>query len=171
MINVSLQRYLLVGLGSVWCVLILTRVFTAEAPEEVPLTFVSGKSAAKTRAAVGALDPWQVKQVTIQAREVPAGPKKNIFAPLGESTAVGATTVVAKKMRQAAPPPPVVAVVTPVAPPEPTPEELAEQATRQQAQLVEQGQRLRGSKKNSCANKCVSRWASIATWAISASRV
>ena len=137
--SASLQRYLLLGLGSVWCVLILMRVLTAEAPQEVPLTFVSGKPAAKTRAAIGASDPWQVKRVMIQAREIPAGPKKNIFAPLGESTAVGNTTVVASRAKRSkpvpAPPPPVVAAIAPAAPPGPTPEELAEQAAWQQKQL------------------------------------
>ena len=91
--NASLQRYLLLGLGAVWCVLILMRILTAEAPQEVPLTFVSGKPAAKTRTAVGAPDPWKVKRVSMQAREMPEGPKKNIFATLGESTAVGATII------------------------------------------------------------------------------
>jgi hypothetical protein len=138
--STSLQRYLLLGLGAIWCVLILTRLFTTEAPEEVPLTFVSGKPAAKTRPAIGAPDPWQVKQVSLQAREMPAEPKKNIFAPLGESTAVGASTIVATRAKRATPAPVLqeVAAVTPVAPPGPTPEELAEQAARQQEQLAEQ---------------------------------
>jgi|CXWL01.1.fsa_nt_gi hypothetical protein len=140
MMNVSLQRYLLVGLGGVWCVLILTRLLTVEPPEEVPLTFVTGKSAAKTRAAVGAHDPWQVKQVSLQARTMPEGPKKNIFAPLGESTAVGARTIVAKRATRTPSVPSLqeVAAVAPVVPPGPTPEELAEQAVRQQEQLAEQ---------------------------------
>jgi len=137
--NASLQRYLLLGLGTVWCVLILMRILTAEAPQEVPLTFVSGKPAAKNRSAVGAPDPWQVKRVSMQAREMPEGPKKNIFAPLGESTVVGATTVVATRAKRAtpapAPPPPVVAAIAPAAPPEPTPEELAELAAWQQKEL------------------------------------
>jgi hypothetical protein len=138
----SLQRYLLFGLASVWCVLILTRFLTAETPEEVPLTFVSGKPAAKTRATVGTFDPWQVKHVTMQAREMPEGPKKNIFAPLGESTVVGATTILtARAKRVVAPPvlqpPPteMVVAVVPAAPLGPTPEELAEQAARQQEEL------------------------------------
>lgn len=135
----SLQRYVLMGLGGVCCVLILMRVLTAEAPEEVPLTFVSGKPATKTRAFTGTPDPWQVKHVTMQAREMPEGPKKNIFAPLGESTAVGATTVMATRAKRATPatlpPPPVVADVSPPVPPGPTPEELAEQAARQQEEL------------------------------------
>jgi hypothetical protein len=146
--NASLQRYLLLGLGGVWCVLIVMRILTAEAPQEVPLTFVSGKPTAKTRAAAGAPDLWQVKRVTMQAREMPDGPKKNMFAPLGESTAVGATIVMAKRAKRAPPPPPVVAAVPPPAPPPlvvaavpppappgPAPEELAEQATRQQEEL------------------------------------
>lgn len=145
--NASLQRYLLLGLGGVWCVLILTRILTAEVPQEVALTFVSGKPAAKTRAAVGAHDLWQVRRVSTQAREMSEGPKKNIFAPLGESTAVGASIVVAKRAKRATPPPSVVAVVPPPAPPlmvaavpppappGPTPDELAEQAARQQEAL------------------------------------
>ena len=128
--NASFQRYLMLGLGGVWSVIILMRIFTAQAPQEVPLTFVSGKPAATTRAAVGALDPWQVKRVSLHAREMPEGPKKNIFAPLGESAAVGATTVVAKRAKRTPPP-----VVAPVAPPGPTPEELVEQAARQQEEL------------------------------------
>ena len=133
----SLQRYLLLGLGGAWCVLILMRILTAEAPQEVPLTFVSGKSAAKTRAITGMPDPWQVKRVSTQAREMSEGPKKNIFAPLGESTIVGATTIVAKRAKRAtqAPPPPVV-ITMPPAPPGPTSEELAEQAARQQKELT-----------------------------------
>jgi hypothetical protein len=127
------QRYLLLGLGGVWCVIILMRIFTAQAPQEVPLTFVSGKPAATTRAAVGAPDPWQVTRVSLQAQEIPDAPKKNIFAPLGESTAVGAATVVIKRVKRT--PTPVVAVVAPVAPAGPTPEELAEQAARQQEEL------------------------------------
>jgi len=137
-----LQRYLLLGLGAIWCVLILTRILTAEESQEVPLTFVSGKPAAKTRAAVVAHDPWQVKHVKIHAREIPAAPKKNIFAPLGESTVVGTTAILAKRAKQAASAvsPHEVAAVAPVAPPEPTPEELAEQAAQQQ-QLAEQAAR------------------------------
>lgn len=142
----SLQRYLLLGLGGVWCVLILIRVLMTEAPQEVPLQFVSGKPVAKTRAAVGVPDLWQVKRVSTQAHEMPEGPKKNIFAPLGESTAVGATIVTAKRAVRATPPPSIVAAVPqpppppeiaapPPAPPGPTPEELAEQAARQQEEL------------------------------------
>ena len=130
----SLQRYLLLGLGGAWCVLILMRILTAEAPQEVPLTFVSGKPAAKARAAAGAPDPWKVKRVSTQAREIPAGPKKNIFAPLGESMIVGATTIVTKRATPAQLPP-VVAVFAPTAPPGPTPEEWAEQAARQREAL------------------------------------
>jgi hypothetical protein len=133
--NASLQRYLLLGLGSVWCVLILMRFLTAEAPEEVPLTFVSGKTAAKTRPAIAAPDPWQVKRVTIQAREMSEGPKKNIFAPLGASTVVGAPIIGATRANRLAPPPEVVVAVVPDAPPGPTPEELAEQVVRQQEGL------------------------------------
>ena len=137
--SASLQRYLLLGLGAIWCVLILTRLLSVEDPQEVPLMFQSGKPAAKTRAAVGAPDPWQVKPVAIQAREIPAVPKKNIFAPLGESTMVGSATVVAKRATRSMSAPPLQEVaVVPAAPPEPTPEELAEQVARQQAQLAEQ---------------------------------
>ena len=127
------QRYLMMGLGGVWCALILMRLFTADAQQEVPLTFVSGKPAIATRAAVGVSDPWQVTRVSLQTQEVSDQPKKNIFAPLGESTAVGAATVVAKRVKRT--PPPVVAVVAPVVPPGPTPEELAEQAAREQEEL------------------------------------
>ena len=123
------QRYLMMGLGGVWCALILMRLFTADAQQEVPLTFVSGKPAIATRAAVGVSDPWQVTRVSLHAQEIPDGPKKNIFAPLGESTAVGAITVVAKRAKRTPTP------VVPVAPPGPTPEELAEQAARQQEEL------------------------------------
>jgi hypothetical protein len=75
-------------------------------------------------------------------REIPNGPKKNIFAPLGESTLVGAPTILATRANRAVAPPvlqsplPVVAAV--VEPPVslgPTPEELAEQAARQQEEL------------------------------------
>jgi hypothetical protein len=124
------QRYLLLGLGAVWSVLILMRLVTAETPKEVPLTFVSGKPAATTRAAVGAPDPWQVTRVSLQAQEIPDAPKKNIFAPLGESMAIGASTAVVKRVKRT-PPPPLVAA----APAGPTPEELAEQAARQQEEL------------------------------------
>ena len=137
--NAPRQRYLMLGLGGVWCVVILMRIFTAEAPQEVPLTFVSGKPAATTRAAVGAADPWQVTRVSLHGHEISYGPKKNIFAPLGESTAVGATAGVAKRAKRT--PPPVVAVVAPVVPPGPTPEELAAQAAqaaRQQEELAAQ---------------------------------
>ena len=128
--NAPRQRHLLLGLGGVWCVIILMRLFTAEAPKEVPLTFVSGKPAIATRAAVGVSDPWQVTRVSLHAQEIPDGPKKNIFAPLGESTAVGAATVVAKRAKRTPSP-----VVAPVAPAGPTPEELAEQAARQQEEV------------------------------------
>jgi hypothetical protein len=141
--NPSLQRYLLLGLGGAWCVVMLMRILTAEAPQEVPLQFVSGKPVAKTRAAVGIPDLWQVKRVSTQARDMPEGPKKNIFAPLGESMAVGATTVTAKHTKHTVvvvplplpAPPPQVVVAVPPAPPGPTPEELAEQAARQQEEL------------------------------------
>jgi hypothetical protein len=141
--NASLQRYLLLGLGAIWCVLILTRILTAEESQEVPLTFQSGKPVAKARAAIGAPDPWQVKHVKIQAREIPAAPKKNIFAPLGESTVVGTSTIVATRAKRVplAPPLQEVAAVVPDAPPGPTPEEQAEQAAQQQEQLAEQAAR------------------------------
>lgn len=136
----SRQRYVLLGLGGVWCVLILMRAMTAGAPQEAPLQFVSGRPAAKTRAITGTPDPWHVKRVTPQAREMPEGPKKNIFTPLGESTAVGARTIVAKRAKPAMPaapppPPPPVVAAPPPAPPGPTPEELAAQAARQQEEL------------------------------------
>lgn len=135
--NTSMQRYRLLGLGGVWCVLILTRFLTAEPPQEVPLQFVSGRPATKILVAAGVSDPWQVKHVTMQAREMPEVPKKNIFAPLGESTAVGATTVMAARAKRVtpAPPPPPVVVEVPPPPPGPTPQELAEQAARQQEEL------------------------------------
>ena len=131
----SLQRYLLMGLGGVWCVLILMRFLTAEPPQEVPLAFISGRPVVKTRAAAGVPDLWQMKHVTMQAREMPEGPKKNMFAPLGESSAIGATTVVKRVKRTVLPPPPPVVAAVPPAPPGPTPEELAEQAARQQEEL------------------------------------
>ncbi|MCX5723973.1 MAG: hypothetical protein NTX84_05545 [Nitrospirae bacterium] len=144
--SASRQRYVLLGLGGVWCVLILMRVLTAEVPPEEPLQFVSGRPAAKTRATIGVSDPWHVKRMIRQAREMPEGPKKNIFASLGESTSVGATTVVAKRANPAMPaalaaPPPSpplpssVVAAPPPAPPGPTPEELAAQAARQQEEL------------------------------------
>ena len=124
----------------------LIRVLMTEAPQEVPLQFVSGKPVAKTRAAVGVPDLWQVKRVSTQVRDMPEGPKKNIFAPLGESTVVGAATVTAKRPKHATPPPLIVAAMPqpapppviaapPPAPPGPTPEELAKQAARQQEEL------------------------------------
>lgn len=135
--STAFQRYLLLGLGGLWCVLILMRFLTAEPPQEVPLQFVSGRPATKTLVAAGVSDPWQVKHVIMQAREMSEVPKKNIFAPLGESMAVGATTVMAaraKRVTPAPPPTPVVAEVPPP-PPGPTPQELAEQAARQQEEL------------------------------------
>jgi len=139
--STPLQRYLLLGFAGVWCVLILMRLLTAETPEEVPLTYVSGKPATNTRAATDVLDPWQVRRAVTHAHEIPEGPKKNIFAPLGESTTVGTGTVVAKRPKLAPPPvameptPPVV-VIAPPPPSGPTPEELAEQAARQQQELM-----------------------------------
>jgi hypothetical protein len=135
--STSVQRYLLFGLCGGWCVLVLMRVLTAEPPQEVPLTFRSGKSVTKTRAAAGVSDPWQVRHVTMQAREMPEGPKKNIFAPLGGSTVVGAVSVVPKQAKRSKPAPPAAPVVaaTPPTPPGPTPEELAELAARQQKEL------------------------------------
>jgi hypothetical protein len=133
--NASFQRYLMLGLGGIWCVIILMRLFTAEAPQEVPLTFVSGKPATSNQVGIGAPDPWQVKRVSLHAHDIPDGPKKNIFAPLGGSTEVGSTTVSAKRVKQK-PPASVVAAIVPVIPPGPTPEELAEQAARQQEELT-----------------------------------
>lgn len=133
----GIQRYVLLGLGGAWCILILMRFLTAEPPQEMPLQFVSGRLAAKTHLAAGVPDPWQVKHVTMQAREMPEQPKKNIFAPLGESTEVrvrSAMATRAKRVTPAPPLPPVVAEVPPP-PPGPTPEELAEQAARQQKEL------------------------------------
>jgi hypothetical protein len=75
----SFQQYLLFGLGGVWCVLILMHFSTANAPQEVPLTFVSGKPVASTRAAIGAQDPWQVKRIRIQAHEMPMD-RRRIFS-------------------------------------------------------------------------------------------
>lgn len=133
----GVQRYVLLGLGGAWCMLILMRFLTAEPPQEVPLQFVSGRPADKTYLAAGVPDPWQVKRVTMQAREMPEQPKKNIFAPLGESTEVGARSAMATRVKRMTPAPLPVPVVAeaPPPPPGPTPEELAEQAARQQEAL------------------------------------
>lgn len=133
--STRVQRYLLLGLGGVWCVLLAIRLLTAEPPQEVPLMFVSGKTAKKSRVAAGVQDPWQVRRGTMQARAMPEAPKKNIFASLGESTAVGATTAVAKQIKRVKPSPSPVVTVAPAPPSGPTPEELAEQAARQQEEL------------------------------------
>ncbi|HEX7767864.1 MAG TPA: hypothetical protein VF443_14205, partial [Nitrospira sp.] len=138
--NLSLQRTVLIVLGGVWVVLLAFRFMPSEQPQEVPLTFVSGRFAVKKTS--GAPDPWQVKPMAMQAKAMSETPQKNIFAPLGESTVVGdvdvgASTVVAKRRKRVSPvpPPPVVVAEIPPAPPGPTPEELAEQAAKQQEEL------------------------------------
>lgn len=137
--SLSLQRAVLIMLGGVWVLLLAWRFMPGEPPQEVPLTFVSGHSATKKTA--GAPDPWQVKPIAMQAKAMPETPKKNIFAPLGESTAVGdrevgTSAVVAKRSKRMTPPPPVVVVAeAPPAPSGPTPEELAELAAKQQEEL------------------------------------
>jgi len=138
--SLSLQRTILIVLGGVWVLLLVWRFMPKDPPLEVPLTFVSGHSSAKK--ASGVPDPWQVKPMSMQAKSMPETPKKNIFAPLGASTAVGdgesvASTVAtrrSKRLPPAPPPPVVVAEMLPV-PSGPTPEELAEQAAKQQEEL------------------------------------
>jgi hypothetical protein len=137
--SLSLQRTVLIALGGVWVLLLAFRLTPGEPPQEVPLTFVSGRSAAKKTS--GAPDPWQVKPMAMQAKAMSETPKKNIFAPLGESTVVGdgevgASAGVTNRRKRVSPPPPVVVVAEiPPAPSGPTPEELAEQAAKQQEDL------------------------------------
>lgn len=144
--SLSAQRLLLLGLAGLWGVLVLVRVLTVEAPQEVPLTFVSGRPVPTLSAAAGESDPWQIRPMTMQTRELRETPKKNIFAPLGDSTVVASPATVAMRVkRQVAPtvpapvaqPGPVIAA-TPPPPPGPSPEELAEQAAQQQAILKAQ---------------------------------
>lgn len=135
----TLQRSLALGLGGLWVVLVAWRVLSAEEPATVPLKYVSGRPAsAQVAAPASTADPWRLTPVNIQARAMPEMPKKNIFAPLGEPTDVTITPVVAKRPKRLvpAPPPPPAEPVAPPAPPGPTPEELAEQAARQQEELL-----------------------------------
>ena len=137
--SLFLQRTVLIVLGGVWVLLLAWRFMPTDPPQEVPLTFVSGRSSTKKTS--GVPDPWQVKPMAMQAKAMPETPKKNIFAPLGESTvvgdgAVGASTVVGERSKRVSPPPPVVVVAeVPPAPSGPTPEALAEQAAKQQEEL------------------------------------
>lgn len=137
--SLSLQRTVLIVLGGVWVLLVAWRFMPKDPPLEVPLAFVSGRSSAKK--ASGVPDPWQVKPMAMQAKDMPETPKKNIFAPLGESTAVGdgevgASAALAKRSKHIPTPPPVVVVAeAPPAPSGPTPEELAELAAKQQEEL------------------------------------
>lgn len=127
----------LAGLVALWVALIVVRVITAPEPKEVPLKFTSGQLAARSGHGGQAANEFDIKPITIAARQIPGEPKKNIFAPWSEPQSpeqVAARAKARRKSMASAPLAPPVAAAPPVPPPS-SPEELAAQAARQQEEL------------------------------------
>ena len=131
------KKLLMIGLLSLWGLVLLWRFFGVEEPARAPLKYVTGQAAPREGAA-----PGGGLQVASLDQIIPNGKKnmeftkpKNILAPLGmrEEQSVSKPHVAARRgPRQglaglmppvAAPPPP---------PPPPSPEELAAQAGREE---------------------------------------
>lgn len=133
----------LTGLALVWLALVYVFVIDVPPPQEVPLKFKSGQSAASTMQK-GLVESWDVKSLHAKARELPVTPKKNIFAPpaLPLSPEAQVRLVALKKKNAAAAVPPPEATPPPP-PPSPSPEELVRQQEALAAQAVRQQEELR----------------------------
>ena len=140
------QRLGLVALTLLWMGLLYVYVIDVAPPQEVPLKYKSGIAAGAAQK--GAAEQWDVKSLHAQVRELPAAPKKNIFAaaPAPLSPEAQAKLAAVKKPRKAlaaaaAPvpePPP-----APPPPPPPSPEEIARQQEELAAQAARQQEELR----------------------------
>lgn len=124
---------LLAALGVSWLAVIFLRVMTAPEPQQVPLTFVSGRPAAQTRDPEGTETSLVIKPITVQARKLSHTPKKNIFAPLDTPTSHEPGS--RPKARKPAVSTVVKVEPTPSGPPPPSPEEVAAEEARRQHEL------------------------------------
>jgi type IV secretory pathway VirB10-like protein len=136
------------GLFLIWLLLIYVYVIDVPPAQEVPLKFTSGQ-AGGNRGNNGqtSVEAWDVKSLRAPARDLPATPKKNIFAAAAPPISPEAAAQVAarKAQRKAAA---MAVAAAPALPPPPSPEELAKQqeelaaaAARQQAELAAQAAR------------------------------
>jgi hypothetical protein len=122
-------------LGGLWAGLALWYLVAAPEPQRVPLKYVTGQAASREVGRGKARTDLKIRMDLLEAERKQATgtfvPPKNIFAPLRQDEPVER---VAKARRDLAPshsaPPP-----APVAPPGPTPEEMAAQAA--QAELAQ----------------------------------
>ncbi len=131
------KYFLFGGCVALWVLLLAMRWVTGESPQEVPLRFQSGQKPVAVAVGGQDADGLGVKPVKAQGQQVPAGPKKNIFA-MGRAVAPESAKKISVVKRSAPPvpaPPPFVVPPPPSVPAGPTPEELAAIAARQQHEL------------------------------------
>lgn len=135
-------KWLALGaLVMVWMGLVYVYVIDVPPPVEVPLTYQSGQTIARS-SPTKAAETWEVASLKAQARELPVTPKRNIFT--AASTAGASDSHGARGAQQKTPSRPSKAVPsTPPAPPPPTPEELARQQEALAAQAAQQQEQLR----------------------------
>jgi hypothetical protein len=127
------------GLIAVWLVVLYVNVIAVPPPSEVPLKYKS-RQPAPAAGQADLVDVWEVHVLQAQAHELPATPKKNIFAATTIARSPNSQAkIAALKKQQALAAASVIASPTPATPPPPSPEELArQQEMLRQQQLREQ---------------------------------
>lgn len=134
-------KWLALGaLVMVWMGLVYVYVIDVPPPVEVPLTYQSGQTIARS-SLTKAAETWEVASLKAQARELPVTPKRNIFTAAGlaaQSDSHGPRIAQQKKLSPSNTVP-----ATPPAPPPPTPEELAQQQEALAAQAAQQQEQFR----------------------------
>ena len=138
------HKWRLLGwLALVWLVLGLIRVMTEPEPQRIPLAFRSAHPVVAASARTAAHGPTLLRPIQAQAGDPPFTPPKNIFAPLeppAEATNGRSASAQDRAPENIQPTAPatVSAPASPLAPPPPSPEELATQRTHQQREKARQ---------------------------------
>lgn len=141
------KRWLALGLGLVWALLITVRIVTQDEPQRVPLKYKSGMTAVKETGRGEGTFGAIVYPLQAKAGQMPFQTLKNIFAPLEEQEEAAkrklalarakaranamdkaGTASDKAKARESLP----MAGAPPVPPPPPSPEEIARQQARHQ---------------------------------------
>ncbi len=143
------QWHVLVGLLTVFVGMVVWRQMTIVPPQEVPLTFKSGQSAA-SRNRPGDEEAFALALPRVSHDESPTRLRKNIFASLDaqvqrepkrrQRTVQGTVGPQGPVASPASPPSSIASAelaqpIAPAAPPSPSPEELAAQAERERQAL------------------------------------
>ncbi len=119
--RIRIKQLLLISLGGLWAVLLLVRGMMVTEPRQVPLQFMSGKQRGLSMAPNHAGEDLHVKR-SVQPRNVPVTPRRNIFVPWENAQLVSnEKRKVARPKVAISAPPPVPPPVAPVAAPLPAP--------------------------------------------------